>query len=173
MDWQKAGSFLLAALFLTVGNPDFSWAKGASSSKWRWSGTVTYISDGDTLWVRPAHGGAARKIRVDGIDAPEICQSYGPHARDALSRHVLGQPVKVAARRRDNYGRDLARLDLHGEDVGGWMVTQGHAWSYRYRHDAGPYAGPEAQARAARRGLFGDPQAEHPRDFRKRHGSCH
>lgn len=173
MNWQSLRPLFLAAMFLVAIHPDFSWAKDASSSKSRWSGTVTYISDGDTLWVRPAQGGTVRKIRVDGIDAPEICQTHGPLARDALSRHVLGQPVQVATRRRDNYGRDLARIKLQGEDVGGWMVAQGHAWSHRYRRDAGPYAAQEAQARAERLGLFGDPQAERPRDFRKRHGACH
>jgi endonuclease YncB( thermonuclease family) len=73
----------------------------------------------------------------------------------------------------DQYGRLLARITLQGQDVGAWMVTQGHAWSYRYRRDAGPYAAQESQARAQGRGLFASTDAEQPRDFRKRHGSCH
>ncbi len=134
---------------------------------------MTYVSDGDTVFVRPASGGQPVKIRIDGVDAPEICQAYGPDSLQALQARVLHQTVSVDGRRRDSYGRVLARIRWQQADVGDWMVRQGHAWSYRYRRDAGPYAAQEAQARAARRGLFADAQALQPRDFRKRHGSCH
>jgi micrococcal nuclease len=133
---------------------------------------VTYVSDGDTLFVRPASGGQPVKIRVDGLDAPEICQAYGPASRQALHNRLMGQTVRVNARHRDNFGRVLARIRWQQGDVGQWMVRQGHAWSYRYRRDAGPYAAEEAQAKAARLGLFADAGALQPRDFRKRHGSC-
>ena len=134
---------------------------------------MTHVTDGDTLWVRPQRKGAPRPIRIDGIDAPEICQLYGELARSALATQVLGQQVQVRVRRTDEYGRLLAHVSLQGRDVGGWMVTQGHAWSYRYRRNAGPYATQEAQARKQGKGLFGEPRAERPRDFRKRHGRCH
>lgn len=163
----------LFAMFLIAFCADISGSQANSGLKNRWSGTVSHVSDGDTLWVSPAGNGAPRKIRVDGIDAPEMCQAHGQAARDALARHVLGKTVQVATRRRDDYGRALAKLSLQGDDVGEWMVAQGHAWSHRYRRDSGPYAAQEAQARSGRRGLFGDGQAERPRDFRKRHGPCH
>lgn len=138
-----------------------------------WTGTVTHVSDGDTLWVRPQRGGAPRAVRLDGIDAPEACQAYGEAARAALVGRVLGQTVQVRVRRHDDYGRALARVSLNREDIGGWLVSQGHAWSYRYRGQAGPYARQESQARAHRLGLFRQAQAERPRDFRRRHGPCH
>jgi endonuclease YncB( thermonuclease family) len=145
----------------------------AASTQSSWQGTVTYVTDGDTLRVRPQGEGEPRNIRVHGIDAPEICQLYGKAARAALTAYLLGQRVQVGVQRVDQYGRLLARITLQGQDVGAWMVTQGHAWSYRYRRDAGPYAAQESQARAQGRGLFASTDAEQPRDFRKRHGSCH
>lgn len=138
-----------------------------------WQGTVTHVSDGDTLWVRPLNGEAPRKIRLDGIDAPEICQPYGPAARDRLAAKVRGKLVQVQVRRVDVFGRSLAQVSMSGQDIGGLMVQQGQAWSYRYRRDAGPYANEEATARSQRLGLFADAQPERPRDFRLRHGSCH
>lgn len=138
-----------------------------------WTGAVTHVSDGDTLWVRPQHGGVPRPVRIDGIDAPELCQVHGDAARAALVGRVLGQIVQVRVRQHDDYGRALARVGLHGQDIGGWLVSQGHAWSYRYRGHAGPYARQEAQARAMRLGLFHQPGPERPREFRRRHGSCH
>lgn len=148
------------------------WASARFKPILEWQGVVTHVSDGDTLFVRPASGGQPVKIRIDGMDAPEICQSYGRASRKALQNRVMGQQVKVDTRRHDNYGRVLARISLQQADVGEWMVRQGHAWSYRFRRDAGPYAVEEAQAKTAQRGLFADALALPPREFRKRHGPC-
>lgn len=133
---------------------------------------VTRVSDGDTLWVQPLPDGRFRKLRLDGIDAPEICQPGGVASRDALAARVLRQVVTVHERRRDDYGRALVKLQHAGDDVAAVMVRQGQAWSYRWRHSDGPYAREEALARTQRQGLFAAGEAEHPRDFRRRHGPC-
>jgi micrococcal nuclease len=138
-----------------------------------WRGTVTRISDGDTLWLRPAHGGKPVKVRIDGIDAPEICQAGGRAARKALAAHVSGRRLDVFVRGQDDYGRTIAALELDGGDVAGWMVSQGHAWAYGFGRDDGPYAARQAAARAAERGLFADRMALEPRLFRRQHGPCH
>ncbi len=133
---------------------------------------VTRVFDGDTLWVQPLDGGRYRKLRLDGLDAPEICQTGGEASRDALAARVLRQVVTVRERSRDDYGRALVRLEHAGDDVGAFMVLQGQAWSYRWRHSEGPFAQEEAQARAQKRGLFAATSPESPRDFRRRHGPC-
>ncbi|MCM2251427.1 MAG: thermonuclease family protein [Ramlibacter sp.] len=135
-------------------------------------GVVTAVVDGDSLWVRPAAGGAPREIRLRGIDAPEICQPHGKSARDALAAHVLHRRVAVASRARDSYRRVLAQVSVEGRDAGAWMVAQGHAWSHRFQRDRGPYAAQETRARHARLGLWAGGAAMDPREFRKRHGSC-
>ena len=133
---------------------------------------VTRVFDGDTLWVKPITGGRYRKLRLDGLDAPEICQTGGTASRDALAARVLGQVVTVHERSRDDHGRALVRLQHAGDDVGAWLVLQGHAWSYRWRYSEGRYADQQAQARDQRRGLFSRADAEVPRVFRQRHGPC-
>ena len=140
----------------------------------RWSGVVTYVVDGDSVRVRPLQGGKPVSVRLDGIDAPEICQSGGDAARDALKRRVLGLQVVIEGRSRDDYGRLLARIILDGDDVGARMVKGGHAWSYRYRGSAGPYAAQQRLAESARRGIFADTSAVpvYPAAFRKQHGAC-
>ena len=143
--------------------------------------TVSRVVDGDTVWVRAVADAvpdvAGRrpnpvKLRLQGIDAPERCQAWGAQATAALEAHVLHQRVLVQTRAKDDHQRALGNLLLNGEDVSAWMVTQGHAWSYRFRRSGGPYAEPEQQARAARRGLFADPAATEPRWFRRDHGPC-
>ena len=137
-----------------------------------WSGVVTRVSDGDTLWIAPAGGGAPRKVRITGIDAPESCQSGGAAAGAALRDKVLRQRVRVATRGFDDYHRELATVRLDGQDIGAWLVERGHAWSYRYRRDPGPYQREEQQARRSALGLFAERQAINPREFRRMHGPC-
>jgi micrococcal nuclease len=134
------------------------------------SGVVTHVSDGDTIWVRP-EGGKPVKVRLQGIDAPERCQAWGAQSRAALASRVLHRPVRVQTKARDSYDRIVGSLELNGEDIGAWMVREGHAWSDHYRRRAGPYAQQEREARAARRGLFAQAAME-PRVFRKSHGPC-
>ncbi len=137
------------------------------------AGKVSHVSDGDTLWVQPDGGGAPRKIRLDGIDAPELCQPGGVASRQALEQAALNRRVEVRVRRHDDYGRELARVQVGHQDLGAQMVREGQAWSYRWRRNPGPYAAEEAQARQARRGLFATAASpERPRDFRQRHGPC-
>ena len=151
-------------------------ALAAASSQTSWTGLVTYVVDGDTVRVRPPDGGEPVSIRIDGIDAPEICQSGGTVARDALKRRVLGERVVVQGKVRDNYGRLVARIVLNKQDQGKWLVSQGLAWSYHYRNNAGPYAVEQGRAQAARLGMFARAYAAapvYPAEFRKKHGSCY
>ncbi len=137
------------------------------------SGVVTRVSDGDTLWVRLPQGGAPIKVRFQGLDAPESCQDWGPQAAKALKTKALNQTVMISTRARDDYGRLIAHVRMDGDDLGAWMVEQGHAWSYHYRNDPGPYAVQERSARAAKRGLWAEGTIVDPREFRKQHGSCY
>jgi micrococcal nuclease len=139
--------------------------------------TVTRVVDGDTLWLQAkvdANGKKPRpfKMRLQGIDAPERCQAWGTQATAALSARVLNQRVQVQTRSKDDYDRTLGNIRSQGEDVSAWMVSQGHAWSYRYRRSSGPYAEQESVAKTAKHGLFADAAAQEPRWFRKANGPC-
>ena len=134
-------------------------------------GVVSHVTDGDTLWVRPAD--KARKplrVRLQGIDAPERCQAAGGAARRALQRRVLHRAVVVEVAGRDRYHRVIGRVLMQGEDLGAWLVRHGHAWSERQRGAATVYASEEREARAHHRGLFADHRAVEPRVFRDRQG---
>lgn len=149
----------------------------AAAAETRFTGTVTRVSDGDTVWVQPdgAEGAPRRKrvkLRLVGLDAPERCQPHGTEAGAALAAKVQGKRVTVRRRATDGHGRALGTLWLGEADVGAWLVREGHAWSARYRGDRGPYAREERAAQAARRGLFRHAAPQLPRDFRRRHGPC-
>ena len=137
------------------------------------TGLVISIPDGDTLWVQPDNDRSPRKLRLLGVDAPEICQAGGIASRDALIRLIGHRRVSVTAKYVDVYGRDLVRIQMNGQDVAAQMVRSGHAWSNRWHKSLGPYAAEEAFARQAKVGLFAQPTPELPRDFRKRFGTCY
>ncbi|QCB46652.1 thermonuclease family protein [Hydrogenophaga sp. PAMC20947] len=165
--WAHLGAFAwLVAIGCSLISP------GVYAGEEVYEARVSRVHDGDTLWVQPVEGGRYRKLRIDGIDAPEICQAGGIAARDALRQRVMDRVVTVRERSFDRYGRALVKLSLGQEDVAGWLVDRGMAWSYRWRRDMGPYANQEAVARDRRLGLFGEAQPELPGDFRKRHGPC-
>ena len=50
----------------------------------RFMARVTHVTDGDTIWVQVESADAPRKLRLLGIDAPEICQAGGEASRAAL-----------------------------------------------------------------------------------------
>ena len=145
---------------------------GVSSAQEAFVGKVIYVSDGDTLWAQPVAGGPPRKLRIDGIDAPELCQAGGANSRDTLAAFVLNQRVEVTILRHDDYGRGVARFVLQKIDLGAHLVSTGSAWSYRWKGDLGPYLSEEIFARQARLGLFAGDGPEPPRHFRSRHGPC-
>jgi endonuclease YncB( thermonuclease family) len=169
--WSRTSVLALALPWLLLG--------AAAARADELMGVVTRVSDGDTLWVKadPAPGtGEADakpfKLRLQGIDAPERCQPWGPEARAALESRLLRQRVRIVTRAKDDYARTLGNIYIGTLDISAWMVSQGHAWSYRYRRSQGPYAAEEQQARAARRGLFSLEGPMQPRVFRQMHGAC-
>ena len=114
------------------------------------------VTDGDTVVI---HG---TRIRLFGIDAPEsaqVCEDVagkeyrcGQVAALALSDRIGEAPISCEPRDTDRYGRTVAVCRKGAEDLNAWMVAQGHAVAFRrYSSD---YAGQEAQARAAKRGIW-------------------
>lgn len=145
-----------------------------------WSGEATVytaqvvsVIDGDTLWVQPAGLGSKKKLRLLGIDAPEICQAGGRQSRAALKAMVWGQQLQVSEHGSDSYGRGLARLEVDGRDVAAEMVALGQAWSARPVGADRSYSQQEQAARRARLGLFAADKPQWPGAFRKQNGSCY
>lgn len=130
------------------------------------------VHDGDTIEI------SGRKIRLEGIDAPEGGQrcnrrffgewSCGTASTYALLGLVQGRNVACENRGTDKYGRMLGICYVDGRDINAEMVRLGLAWAYVKYSSA--YVAEEAEARAARRGVWtADTMA--PWDYRARHAS--
>ena len=102
----------------------------------------------------------AERIRLNGIDCPEKGQAYGKRAKQAASELVFGKEVTLQTHGQDKYGRTLADVRLpDGTNVNHKLVEEGWGWWYRkYAPGDTVLEGLETEARAARKGLWPDPQ---------------
>ncbi|GLH81611.1 nuclease [Bradyrhizobium sp. SSBR45G] len=102
------------------------------------------------------------RIRLGGIDAPSVDQlCLNPHgerwtcgvaARDELIKHADGKSWVCHPRTIDRRGRQVARCDVDGEDIQKWLVRSG--WALAYRTISHDYEPDEAEARAAKAGMW-------------------
>jgi micrococcal nuclease len=130
------------------------------------TGEVVKIADGDTLTILDGSN-AQHKIRLAGIDAPEKAQAFGTKARETLAAKVFRRNVRVDVTDVDRYHREVGRIYLGSRFVNLEMVQDGFAWRYVQYDRAGEFAAAEADARAHHRGLWVDPDAMPPWDFRR------
>ena len=128
-------------------------------------GKVVGVHDGDTLTLRTAAD--TIKVRLAGIDAPELGQPFGKNAKQALSALVFGKMVIVVAQGEDRYDRTLGDVVIAGGRVTVALVAGGMAWQYRQYDKSPELAAAEAEARAARRGLWADPNPIPPWEWRR------
>ena len=115
------------------------------------------VVDGDTLEV------AGLRVRLQGIDAPELDQSCGRakqagvwpagrHAKRYLMHLIAGRSVSCHIRGVGHYGRLIGVCRSGGIDLNAAMVQHGMAWAYRFYSYA--YIAEERQARRRRLGIW-------------------
>jgi len=105
------------------------------------SGLVVKVYDGDTITIAQRLPIANSPIynfhvRLNGIDSPEI-KGKTPHekelakiARDALHDKIFGKMVLLENVSTEKYGRILADVFLHDENLNEWMLNNKYAIPY-------------------------------------------
>lgn len=94
-------------------------------------------------------------------------------SRQNLAGMVFGKDVLVEWNKLDRYGRTVVVVLVNARDVNLEQVRAGMAWWYRqYAREQTPddrhfYERAEAEARAAKRGLWVDPAPMPPWEFRR------
>jgi endonuclease YncB( thermonuclease family) len=125
-------------------------------------GKVVAISDGDT--IRVMHNGVSERIRLWGIDCPEMKQPFGTRAKQFTGDLAFGQVVTVKVRDIDRYKRTVAEIILPGgRNLNQEIVRAGLAWWYQqYARRETVLRDLEQEARDAKRGLWIDPKPVEP-----------
>jgi endonuclease YncB( thermonuclease family) len=128
-------------------------------------GSVTRVTDGDTVWVTDAEK-VEHEIRFEGVDAPESRQAFGDKATQMLREKIAGKEVRVVWKKRDAFDRLLGHVYVGERWINFELVATGAAWHFkRYSHDK-LLADAEVAARAAGAGLWADKSPQAPWDFR-------
>jgi endonuclease YncB( thermonuclease family) len=132
------------------------------------------VVDGDSLRRGQAD------IRLYGIDAPEYRQTCadrsgrdyacGQQAAAALRTLIRGQTVACTSLETDRYGRAIATCQAGDLGINGEMVRLG--WAVAYRRHSIAYLDEEAEARAARRGIW-QGRFDNPQTWREKHRVIH
>jgi micrococcal nuclease len=122
---------------------------------------VTRVIDGDTFEI---DGG--EKVRLVGINAPEIRDIYGEEAKQHLVFLVEGKIVDLEpdhrSNDRDRYSRLLRYVILDGVDINKQMVIDGFAFAYlKYRFDKeDDYKNAQLSASKNNNGIWGSGKKE-------------
>lgn len=116
------------------------------------------------------HAGRAVKIRLEGIDCPELGQDVGTRAKQFTSTLVFSKDVEVKAYCPDRYGRMVARVYVGDQDVSLELVRAGLAWHFKKYSSDPVLADAEEQARREKKGLWSMPNPVPPWEYRKLHG---
>jgi micrococcal nuclease len=134
-----------------------------------WQGKAIHISDGDTITVLTSDKQQVR-IRLYGIDAPEMGQDFGRRAKDFASSMVGNKMVDVEVLDTDRYGRTVAVILVDGKNLNEELIRAGLAWVYPQYCKATfcrEWYRLEEAARKAKIGLWSHPDAVPPWEYRR------
>lgn len=108
-------------------------ALSSPASAQQFSCTVGPIVDGDTFWCTDG-----KKVRIHGIDAPEMDTGVGSISKEALAE-IIGGRTLACQQNGTSFDRIVATCLLDGQDIAAVMVQRAHARDCP-RYSGGAYA---------------------------------
>lgn len=142
--------FFLFALFLVFGVPEPSHG---------WDGVVDSVVDGETLVIR--RGNSSSTVKLYGIDAPELGQTFGQEAKQFLEQLVLNKTVSVKKSAVQN-SAEVFLLSGYLLTINKEMLTNGFAWSI-----VNEYTVFESIAKKKRIGIWSSTNPISPKEYRR------
>ncbi len=140
--------------------------------------TVLKVYDGDTLKVNGL--GLVFKIRLAGIDAPEIgyngqkSQPFSHRARQRLQSLLANRSIRLKSHGIGGYNRQLAEIFVNSTNINIEMIKAGLAEVYQGKRpktlDSESYLEQQAKAKNARIGMWAQQSSyKSPKQWRKDH----
>ena len=126
---------------------------------------VIGVTSGDAVVVKLDDKSQLR-IRLDGIDCPELKQEYGDSAKMATVGLCFNKRVRIEKTGVDSYGRTLAFIYVGDICINKELLRLGLAWHYADYNSDPELAQLEQDARTNKVGLWSQPNPESPWDFR-------
>ena len=122
---------------------------------------MTRVIDGDTFETE-----TGEKVRLIGINSPEISDIFGQDAKKYLSYLIENKTVDLQAdnitNNRDRYHRLLRYVILDGVDINKKMLSDGFAFAYlKYKFSKSiDYERAQLEARETNKGIWGASKKE-------------
>ena len=167
---KKVNVVAILALIALLAFDNLSSGKGRSKAKDEpFPKQAAYVScdlkkviDGDT--VEAYCGGRTLRIRMIGIDAPEMGQKpWGQQSKENLEK-LLTQKFSLESHGKDVYNRQLGKLYYGNQDLNLMMINQGWAVAYDGKDTPKNYKDAQQIAKSkkigiwAKNGLHQDPK---------------
>jgi len=146
------------------------------------TGHVVGVHDGDTVTVLDDNH-EQHKIRLAGIDAPELKQAFGTRSRQNLSDMAYDKDARLECHKTIRNERKLCKVWVQPSDcptcgktldAGQAQVIAGFAWWYRAyaieqsAEDQGRYGSAEDEARLRKWGLWQGAAPVPPWEWRRK-----
>lgn len=110
---------------------------------------IVTVIDGDTVMAVNQRG-KHLKLRIKGVDCPELGQRMSFEAKEFVESLVLGKWVSVKFYGKDKYKRHLARVSVGGKDLSKELLRNGLGFPI----EGGGMSLAALGARAARKGVW-------------------
>ena len=133
---------------------------------------VIAVSDGDTITCKRYNlRKSVTKIRLAYVDAPESTQEFGKDAQKIVMSMLYKKLVRIRIVDTDRYGRHVAEVRRRGKNINEDLVKRGAAWAYpdyiKDKQYAARLQKMQAEAKKDKRGLWKNPRAINPSQYRK------
>jgi micrococcal nuclease len=178
------GGWIILLLLASLAVADRMGWLGSRGGDWdqfdRQSFVVSDVVDGDTIHVRSGPAGDATKVRLIGVDAPELRPNENrppDHWADRAARYLEarceGRTITLRLEQtqtRDRYGRLLAYAYISDSDLLNLdLIRDGQAYAdRRFKHTFRPqFELAETEARRKQRGLWKDVTEEQMPEWRR------
>jgi endonuclease YncB( thermonuclease family) len=125
---------------------------------------VEYVVDGDTFVIEQS--GIPMTIDLEGVNAPDMQQPYGPEAKHHLENLILSKALVINVQRDVAYQHITAQVLIDGVDINAVMVHDGYAWAdegYTYSTNL---VETQKIARKQKIGLWQQKSPKNPIDFK-------
>ena len=138
---------------------------GISLTSSAFQAKVTAVTDGDTVKIE--YENKIIKVRLAGIDTPELKQEFGLEAKKALEERVLNKKVYIDGDKKDRYGRLIADIKIGSRWVNKELVEEGYAWHYKQYSKDPELVESESNAKKEAKGLWISHNPVPPWEYRK------
>lgn len=160
MNFRK---FLFSSAFFLLSTPGITG---------EFSGTIIEVHDGDTLTLRS--GKEQIRIRLYGIDCPELKQEMGEEAKKFTSVLCNGKDVKISTgKSNDRYKRTIGIVSTQGKVLNIELLKAGLAWHYKQYSRDKNFADAEQEAIDKKIGIWQTQKPQAPWEYRKARRNNH